>query len=167
MTPDATTWAKANLEIYRNVAKSPRESGTRFQETAKWEAEINQAALASIDLLASLSEMRLQYGRLHDRLSDMIESGRVPETALPEDYCAIVNLLEACATADAGAEAAIAKQTAFSPELVATPTSLLAELKMAEDFMASFEGDELQEGIDEKLAAIRTAIAKAEGRPNG
>ena len=109
MTPDATAWAKANLEIYRNLAKNPRENGTRFQETAKWEAEINQAALATTDVITALKEMRLYYGRLHDRLSDMIESGRVPEAALPDDYHAIADQLEACATADAGAEAAIAQ----------------------------------------------------------
>jgi len=56
MTPDATPWAKANLEIYRNVAKSPREIGTRFQETAQWETEISQAARATTDVLTSLKE---------------------------------------------------------------------------------------------------------------
>ncbi len=30
--------------------------------------------------------------------------------------------------------------------------------------MAGFEGDELQDGIDERLATIRAAIAKAEAR---
>lgn len=109
MTPDATTWATARLEIYSNIVKNPRENGTRFQETARWEAEINQTALATTDVLTALKEMRLHYGRLHDRLSDMFESGRVHETALPDDYHAIADQLEACAAADAGAEAAIAK----------------------------------------------------------
>lgn len=38
---------------------------------------------------------------------------------------------------------------------------LLAALLAAESFMAGFEGDELQEGIDEKLDAIRAALAAA------
>jgi hypothetical protein len=47
--------------------------------------------------------------------------------------------------------------------IAATPNALAA-LKIAEDFMSGFEGDELQDGIDDKLATIRAAIAKAEGR---
>jgi hypothetical protein len=39
--------------------------------------------------------------------------------------------------------------------------TLLAALKIAEDFMSGFEGDELQEGIDDKLAQIRAAITEA------
>ncbi len=40
---------------------------------------------------------------------------------------------------------------------------LLAALINAESFISGFEGDELQEGIDEMLTAIRAAIAKAQG----
>jgi hypothetical protein len=40
---------------------------------------------------------------------------------------------------------------------------LLTALQSAEAFMAGFEGDELQEGIDERLATIRDAIQLAEG----
>lgn len=36
---------------------------------------------------------------------------------------------------------------------------LLQQLRIAEEFMAGFEGDEVQDGIDEKLAGIRIAIA--------
>lgn len=39
---------------------------------------------------------------------------------------------------------------------------VLAALKTAERFMSGFEGDELQEGIDEKIAQIRRAIVIAE-----
>lgn len=39
---------------------------------------------------------------------------------------------------------------------------LVAALKLAEDFMAGFEGDSLQVGIDERLRAVRAAIAQAE-----
>jgi hypothetical protein len=46
--------------------------------------------------------------------------------------------------------------------LIAAAPCLLHALKLAEDFMAGFEGDELQEGIGDRLAAIRAAIAKAE-----
>lgn len=38
---------------------------------------------------------------------------------------------------------------------------LVAALLTAESFIAGFEGDELQDGIDEKLAAVRTALAAA------
>lgn len=37
-----------------------------------------------------------------------------------------------------------------------------AALRLAESFMAGFEGDEMQDGIDERLATIRAAIASAE-----
>lgn len=48
--------------------------------------------------------------------------------------------------------------------IIAAAPNVLAALRIAEDFMSGFEGDELQDGIDEKLATIRAAIAKAEGR---
>lgn len=38
-----------------------------------------------------------------------------------------------------------------------------AALRLAESFMAGFEGDEMQDGIDERLATIRAAIASAGG----
>jgi len=44
----------------------------------------------------------------------------------------------------------------------AAAPALLAALKLAESFMASFEGDEVQEGIDERLATIRAAILAGE-----
>lgn len=47
--------------------------------------------------------------------------------------------------------------------LLAASPDLLAALDKAEDFISGFEGDELQEGIDELLAEIRAAIAKAKG----
>jgi hypothetical protein len=39
-------------------------------------------------------------------------------------------------------------------------------LQLAEDFMSGFEGDDTQESIADKLATIRAALAKAEGRAN-
>jgi hypothetical protein len=36
-------------------------------------------------------------------------------------------------------------------------------LQIAEEFMAAFEDDEMQEGIEDNLATIRAAIAKATG----
>ncbi len=47
--------------------------------------------------------------------------------------------------------------------LIAAAPDLLTELEKAEDFMSGFEGDELQDDIDEKLVTIRAAIAKAKG----
>lgn len=42
--------------------------------------------------------------------------------------------------------------------------AMLTALQQAESFIAGFEGDELQEGVDAMLEAIRAAIAKAGGR---
>lgn len=42
--------------------------------------------------------------------------------------------------------------------------ALLAALRTAESFISGFEGDEMQDGVDEMLATIRGAIAKAEGK---
>lgn len=41
--------------------------------------------------------------------------------------------------------------------------TVLAALKQAEEFMRGFEDDELQEGINERLATVRAAIELAEG----
>lgn len=40
---------------------------------------------------------------------------------------------------------------------------LLASLKEAENFMAGFEDDDVQEGINDLLESIRKTIAEAEG----
>ena len=40
---------------------------------------------------------------------------------------------------------------------------LLTALDCAEGFIAGFEGDELQDGIDDLLATIRAAITRAKG----
>ena len=45
-------------------------------------------------------------------------------------------------------------------EVIQQRDELLAAAKIGEGFMSGFEGDELQEGIDENLATIRAAIAK-------
>ena len=37
-------------------------------------------------------------------------------------------------------------------------------LKIAEEFMSGFEGDEMQEGISEKLALIRAALKKSQSQ---
>jgi len=55
-----------------------------------------------------------------------------------------------------GAENALANAA-----LVAAAPELLSALQKAEAFMSGFEGDDLQEGIDEQLAEIRAAIVKA------
>lgn len=43
-----------------------------------------------------------------------------------------------------------------------TEPELVEALRKAEAFISGFEGDELQEGIDDLLSGIRAAIAKAE-----
>jgi hypothetical protein len=45
--------------------------------------------------------------------------------------------------------------------LIASAPELVEALRLAEDFMAGFEGDEAQDGIDARLATVRAAIAKA------
>lgn len=42
------------------------------------------------------------------------------------------------------------------------PASVLDTLKMAEEFMSGFEGDEMQDGVDARLATIRATIAQLE-----
>jgi hypothetical protein len=41
-----------------------------------------------------------------------------------------------------------------------SPRFVLSALSVAEQFMSGFEGDEAQEGIDEKLHLLRAAIGK-------
>lgn len=52
------------------------------------------------ELLALLREVRSNYGRLHDFVSDCIENGRLTEDMLPDDYKAIADQLEACVGTD-------------------------------------------------------------------
>lgn len=59
---------------------------------------------------------------------------------------------------------AVNGETWANAYLIAAAPDLLAALKVAENFMAGFEGDELQEGIDDMLKQICAARAKAEGR---
>jgi len=92
---------------------------------------------AAPELLVALKEMRREYARLHDFISDMIEGGRLTEADIPDDYAAIVDQLENCATADAGAETAIAK---------ATGTHLESEVQMRDVFGA--EGAEIFAAIN-------------------
>jgi hypothetical protein len=47
--------------------------------------------------------------------------------------------------------------------LIAAAPKMLAALDRAESFISGFEDDESQDGIDELLADIRAAIAKAKG----
>jgi len=50
-------------------------------------------------------------------------------------------------------------------DLIAAAPAMLAALELAESFMAGFEGDELQDDMDDHLATIRAAIALAYGAP--
>ena len=54
--------------------------------------------------------------------------------------------------------------TGLTPsQLAEQRAELLEALEEAERFMAGFEGDELQDGIGERLSKMRAAIAKARG----
>ncbi|MEQ5789051.1 hypothetical protein J3454_14235 [Erythrobacter sp. NFXS35] len=65
---------------------------------------------------------------------------------------------------DKFAIARVAKVTSEADaRLIAASPCLLDALKLAENFMAGFEGDELQEDVDDRLTKIRAAIARAEG----
>ncbi|TIX28859.1 hypothetical protein [Mesorhizobium sp.] len=58
-------------------------------------------------LLDVLKAMRDEYGKLHDFLSDAIESGRLREYDIPDDYQAIVTQLERCGGVEDRAKRAI------------------------------------------------------------
>lgn len=47
-------------------------------------------------------------------------------------------------------------------KLAGAAPAMLNALRVAESFIVGFEGDEVQEGIDELLGEIRAAIAEAE-----
>lgn len=51
---------------------------------------------------------------------------------------------------------------ALLSSLIVNAPAALASLKMAEEFMSGFEGDEMQEGISAKLATVRATIAQLE-----
>jgi|GEM_PF-5517845 len=47
-----------------------------------------------------LREAQKQYGKLHDMLSDCMESGRISAAELPDDYTALVEQTVKCVTID-------------------------------------------------------------------
>lgn len=57
----------------------------------------------------------------------------------------------------------LARQNANGRVIAAAPC-MLRELRVAEEFIAGFEGDELQPGVADILSGIRDVIARAEGR---
>lgn len=60
------------------------------------------------------------------------------------------------------------EDVAADTSLIVAAPALFAALELAEQFASGFEGDELQDGIDEMLAAMRDAIAQARGEtPSG
>lgn len=63
-------------------------------------AEKSEHIALAINAHAALLDLRAKYNRLHDVLSDCIESGRLTETELPDDYKALTGMLQQCAMAD-------------------------------------------------------------------
>lgn len=62
-------------------------------------------------LKTALQDMQSAYGRLHDGLSDMIESGRLTEADIPDDYQWLVETLsEPCNVANQKAEEALRQE---------------------------------------------------------
>lgn len=51
-------------------------------------------------------------------------------------------------------------ETLQKNDALTSPRFILSALSVAEQFMSGFEGDEAQEGIDEKLHLLRAAIGK-------
>ena len=56
------------------------------------------------------------------------------------------------------------EEAAQNAALIAAAPDLLRAARTAERFMAGFEDDEMQHGINENLALIRSAIEEAERR---
>ncbi len=80
------------------------------------------------------------------------------------DYCigAMVNGQTKCIAEAFGRVSVDGRPNAeANARLIAAAPDLLAALASAESFISGFEGDEIQEGVDELLAAVRAAIAKA------
>lgn len=61
--------------------------------------------------------------------------------------------------------AAIRRAAAADQRLRDAASDLLAALRRAESFIAGFEGDPSQVGLDGLLVEVRSAIAKAGDRP--
>ena len=57
---------------------------------AFWFCPLHRAAA---DLFKALREARQKWGRLHDIISDLVESDKINEAVLPDDYEAIVQAL--------------------------------------------------------------------------
>jgi hypothetical protein len=89
---------RESLSLYDNGDGTFFGSVVECSEGAIWKAK---------ELEVALRDMRAAYGRLHDFLSDAIEGGRLTAAHIPDDFDAIADQLEECATADAGAESVL------------------------------------------------------------
>jgi len=75
-----------------HLIKRPGETNDLDAKTCGW-------------LFSAAPDLHKAYGRLHDMLSDMIESGRLSEADIPDDYQALVEQLAGpCAAAMAKVE---------------------------------------------------------------
>ncbi len=63
------------------------------------------------DHAAALKTMHKAYGHLHDIVSDIVESGRLNEGDIPDDYQALVAALAECNGIDQAAEGALRDAT--------------------------------------------------------
>lgn len=59
------------------------------------------------EVLVALKTCRRLWGKLHDVISDMVESGKISKSDFPDDYDAIVNALLGGNIADMQAEKAL------------------------------------------------------------
>lgn len=104
------------------------------------------AQLIGLDLVENFAELPIGFRLNWD---DARNSGRF-------DGCETIGALE-LAYCDYVCRNLPKPQRGVAPDV-------LAVLLSSESFMAGFEGDETQDGMDERLAALRCVIAEAEGR---
>lgn len=82
--------------------------------------------------------------------------GRIPQPGLPHSCIAAKTLIARVYSETFGD----AEQEAANARLIAAAPELLDALLIAEAFMAGFEDDDSQEGIQDNLRQIRAALAK-------
>jgi hypothetical protein len=111
-----------------------------------------------------LREVQKQYGKLHDMLSDCMESGRLSAAELPDDYAALVEQTTRCVSIDHVVTAVLERHEegredekvflfSIDPEIFKKQRTLLTLLLDGDTKDASIDFEPL-EGIRNLLDAI-------------
>ena len=111
-----------------------------------------------------LREVQKQYGKLHDMLSDCMESGRLSAAELPDDYAALVEQTIKCVATDHVLKAVLKRHEegqegekvflfSIDPEIFKKQRTLLSLLLDGEVKDSSLDFEPL-EGIRNLLDAI-------------